>query len=107
MGGDTFGDESGEPLPVDGQRGTCGHGRLRRAIENERPEAAQFSLQQARRFVGQIGAERITAYQLGQPGGLVRRGRLCWPHLVEAHGHTRFGRLPRRLAPGQPPANNN
>src|SRR5205823_14233419 len=48
-----------------------------------------------------VGAKRVGAHQLGQSGGLVRRGHPTRTHLVNDRRDAAAGKLPRRLGAGE------
>ncbi len=59
-------------------------------------------MQQADGVVGGIvRAERIGADELGKPVGAVCLGHAGRPHLVQHHGHARFGHLPGGFGAGK------
>ena len=73
--------------------------------EDQRPEAPHLLVQQTDRVAfGVVGAERVRAHQFGKPGADMRLGAPHRPHLVQDGRNAGARQLPRRLAAGEPAA---
>ena len=68
---------------------------------DQRAEPPHLLLQEADGVIELVAAEGIGADELGEPIGLVDRGRLHRPHLVEHDGDAARRGLPGGFAPGQ------
>ena len=91
-----------EAIAVDGQRRAGRDARRLRRPHDQRAEPAHLLLEEADRVIELVAAERVAAHQFGAAGGLVHRGRLLRPHLVQDDADAARGDLPRRFAAGQP-----
>ena len=98
-------DGRGKSVAVHGERAARRQlVRVGRA-QDQRSRAAHFLVQEADGVVLPIvRAERIGAHELGQPRRPVRRRHACGAHLVQHHARARVRRLPGRLAPREPAA---
>ena len=65
----------GEPLAIDRQRGAGGHARRIGRAHHERAEPAHLLFEEADRVIELVAAEGVAADELGEPIGLVDRGR--------------------------------
>ncbi len=105
LGVDRGGDPGGEGVAVDGQRRSRRHPRCVGLAQHQRAEAAHLGVDQPDGvMLGIVGAEAVRADELGERVGVVRLGRVDPAHLVEHHRHPGARRLPRRLATGEPAA---
>ena len=95
-------------IAVHRHRAARRHPRNVPCAHHQTVKRAHLVVQQADRvFLVIIRTEGIGAHQFGQPIGLVRRGHFARSaHLRQAHPEPAPGQLPRRLAPGEPAANN-
>ena len=101
---DRVGDRLREALAIDGQRRARRHAvRVGRA-HDQRAEPPHLLLQEADGVIELVAAERVGADELGEPIGLVDRGRPHRPHLVEHHAHAERRRLPGGFGAGEPAA---
>ena len=96
--GDRQGDRLGELLAIDGERRAGRHAALLRNPQDQRAEPPHFFLEETDCVIELVAAEGVAAHELGEPVGLVNRGRANRPHLVERHRNAARSCLPRGLA---------
>ena len=103
---DRFRDLGREAVAVDRERRARGHAMLVAGAHDQRIERPHLLVQQPDRIVlGIVRAEAVRADHLGEAVGFVRRSRVpAAAHFAQADPDARFGELPRRLAPGEPAA---
>ena len=89
-----------------GQRTARRNTRLLGTGQNVRTKATQLRLEEAGGAVGQVGAKRVAAYQLGEFAGRVGRGGVVGTHLVQGDIYTPLSGLPGRFTPGEATADN-
>ena len=100
------GDIGGELPPVHRQGlarrhpGSCGRGH------NQGIKPPHLLLEQPHGALAAVGPQRVAAHQLPQQRRLVGRREFLGLHLIETDPDPPAGRLPGRLTPRQPPADN-
>ncbi len=106
VGLDARRDRRRELFPVDREGGPGGDARPVRRGQHHAAERPHLLFQEPV-SVGDLGAlEGVGADQLREVAGPVGRRLPHGPHLVEDDRHPALRELPRRFAPGQPPAGN-
>ena len=91
-------------VAVYGERGAGRYPRQVGALQQQAAQRPQLGLEQAVRVAELGGFEGVAADELGEPIGLVGRGRHHRAHLVQGDIDPALGERPGRFRPGQPSA---
>src|SRR5205085_7508013 len=86
---------------IDSERAATGNARFISRIQHDAAEQPHLGFQQSVRVQGIRRFERVTADQLGESIGLMRRRHPDGPHLVQPDAYTSFGERPGSLASGE------
>ena len=98
------GDIGGELPPVHRQGLARRHPGSKGCGHNQGIKPPHLLLEQTHGALAAVGPQRVAAHQLPQERRLVGRRELLGLHLIETDPDAPAGRLPGRLTPRQPPA---